>query len=199
MGKKDPRVDAYIARAQPFAKPILERIREAMHRGCPDVEETMKWSTPHFDYKGVMAGMASFKEHASLGFWKSELLGLGRLGGGEGRGRYGRMTSVKDLPPQKELIALVREAARLNDEGLKVERAVREARPKSVDVPGDFSAALKKNKKALANFEAFSPSHKREYVEWITEAKQSSTRERRLAQALEWIADAKSRNWKYQP
>jgi uncharacterized protein YdeI (YjbR/CyaY-like superfamily) len=197
MGKKDPRVDVYIQTAPAFAQPILKRIRKAMHAGCPDVAETMKWSTPHFDYKGVVAGMSAFKEHAALGFWKSELLGLGRLGGGEGRGRYGRLTSVDDLPSETQLVALVKKAATLNEEGVKVERPARPARSKTVDVPAYFTAALKRNKKALANFEAFSPSHKREYVEWITEAKSEGTRERRMAQAIEWIAAGKSRNWKY--
>ena len=119
------------------------------------------------------------------------------MGGGEGRGRYGRLTSVRDLPSQKALAALVKKAARLNDKGVKVERPAREPRPRTVAVPDDLATALKKNKKALATFEAFSPSHKREYVEWITEAKQAATRERRLMQALEWIAEGKSRNWKY--
>ncbi len=197
MGKKDPRVDAYIGKSQPFAKPILRYIRKAVHAGCPGVEETLKWSMPHFDYKGVMCGMAAFKRHCGFGFWKARLLeGVGDKGA-EAMGQFGCIKSIDDLPPEKKLIALVKQAARLNEEGVKAPRP--KTAPKgALAVPGYFSAALKKNRKAQAAFDALSPSHKREYVEWITEAKQEATRARRMATALAWLAEGKSRNWKYQ-
>ena len=197
MASKDPRVDAYIEKAQPFARPILKHIRKAVHAGCPTVEETMKWSAPHFDYKGVMCGMAAFKEHCAFGFWKASLLGVAGQRSREAMGQFGCVKSIKDLPPEKELIALVKAAAKLNEEGLKVPREKKVPKAE-LRMPPAFVAALKKNKKAQAAFDAFSPSHRREYVEWIAEAKQETTRERRIATALEWLSEGKSRNWKYQ-
>ena len=195
MGKKDPRIDAYIARAQPFAKPILKHIRKAVHAGCRDVEETLKWNVPSFEYKGVMCGMAAFKEHIRFGFWKSQLLGLSDTEG-EGLAQHGLVKSIDDLPPEKELIALVHKAAQLNEQGAKVPRPKTAPKP-PLKTPALFAAALNKNRKAQANFDAFPPSHKREYIEWITDAKQEATRERRIATAVEWIAEGKQRNWKY--
>jgi uncharacterized protein YdeI (YjbR/CyaY-like superfamily) len=196
MGKKDPRVDAYIKKAAPFAQPILVTIRETVHASCPGVEETMKWNFPHFVYKGVLCGMASFKQHAALGFWKGALV-TGGPRSADAMGHFGRLTQVSDLPSKTALAGYVRKAAALNEQGVKVPRAPRKA-PKPVKVPADLAAALKKNKKAGAGFEAMSPSHQREYIEWITEPKTEATRGRRLAQAIEWMAEGKSRNWKYE-
>jgi len=200
MATTDPRVDAYMARSAPFARPILSYIRKAVHAGCPDVEETIKWSFPHFVYKGVLCSMASFKEHCAFGFWKSSL--LGHDGGGtkvsEAMGQFGRITSVADLPSSRELVALVRKAAALNDQGVKVARRKKASTKPAPTVPADFMKALRANKRALTTFTGFSPSHKREYVEWIEEAKTDATRQRRMATALEWLSAGKSRNWKYE-
>jgi len=197
MGTKDPRVDAYIEKSQPFARPILRHLRKVVHAGCPGVEETMKWSFPHFDYKGIFCAMASFKAHCTFGFWKASLLeGLGGTDK-DAMGQFGRITSLDDLPPEKKLIALVKQAAKLNDAGIKPPRPERTAKP-SVAPPDDFVAALKKNKKAQTAWDAFSPSHRREYLEWILEAKQPATRDRRIATTLEWVSEGKGRNWKYQ-
>jgi uncharacterized protein YdeI (YjbR/CyaY-like superfamily) len=198
MGTRDPRVDAYLAKSAPFAKPILSHIRKAVHAGCPDVEETMKWSFPHFVYKGVLCSMASFKEHCAFGFWKSSLLGhdAGKKSS-EAMGQFGRITSVTDLPSSSQLVALVRKAAVLNDHGVKAPR--KKSAPKPVPTaPADFLRALRRNARALAAFKASSASHKREYIEWITEAKSDQTRQRRIATALEWLSEGKSRNWKYE-
>lgn len=201
MGKKDPRIDAYIEKAQPFAQPILKHIRTVVHAACPDVQETMKWSFPHFDYKGIFCGMASFKSHCTLGFWKYALLTDGLKGmpkGGEkAMGQFGRITSLADLPNEKALVKIVQAAAKLNDDKVAVPRAKPKPRP-AIKVPPYFSAALKKDKGAAAAFEAFPPGHRREYLEWITEAKTEETRNRRMAQAIEWISDGKGRNWKYE-
>lgn len=196
MGRKDPRVDAYISRSQPFAKPVLAFIRKAVHTGCPDVSETVKWSVPHFEHRGPICGMAAFKEHVRFGFWKSQLLDLGGARG-EGMAQFGQVRSIADLPSEKKLIGLVKKAAELNEQGVTVPRPRPPQKPPA-SVPPDFAAALKKNRKALTHFEKFSPSHKREYIEWITEAKQAATRERRIATALEWIAEGKARHWKYE-
>ena len=198
MGTRDPRVDAYIAKAGDFAKPILTQIRETVHAACPDVEEAMKWSFPHFMYKGVLCSMASFKQHAAFGFWKGSLV-LGHGKDMDAMGQFGRLAKLSDLPPKKVLASYVRKAAALNDAGLKVARAPKRPAPKAVRTPADLAAALKRNAKARATFAGFSPSHKREYIEWITEARSDETRARRLAQAIEWMAQGKSRNWKYQP
>ena len=198
MGKTDPRVDQYIAKAADFAKPILTHIRKVVHTACPDVEETMKWSFPHFDYKDqMMCSMAAFKAHCAFGFWKSSLV-LDDPAATDTMGHFGRITSVNDLPPDRELVGYVKKAAKLNDEGIKVAR--KPAAPKKpLSVPADFSAALKKKAAARKTFDAFSPSQRREYVEWITEAKTDATRQKRMTTAVEWLAEGKSRNWKYEP
>jgi uncharacterized protein YdeI (YjbR/CyaY-like superfamily) len=201
MGTKDPRVDAYIAKAQPFAQPILKHLRKTVHTACPDVHETMKWSFPHFDYKGIFCAMAGFKAHCTFGFWKGALLKdsvQGMPSGGEkAMGQFGRITALSDLPSEKTLVKIVQAAAKLNDEKVSLPRRKPKAKP-PIKVPAYFTAALKKNKKALAAFDGFPPSHKREYLEWIIEAKTEETRERRMMQALEWIAEGKGRNWKYE-
>jgi uncharacterized protein YdeI (YjbR/CyaY-like superfamily) len=198
MGKRDPHVDAYIAKSPEFAQPILTHLRELVHRGCPEVEETIKWSMPSFVYKGMLCGMAAFKQHATFGFWKHELV-VGKAGEKEGMGQFGRITSLKDLPSSKVLLEHIRKAAALNDAGIKAPSRIR-AKPgekRELAVPDYLVAALKQNKAAQANFEKFSFSHKKEYVEWLTGAKREETRQKRLQNALAWIAEGKSQNWKY--
>lgn len=194
MAEKSVELDAYIARAAPFARPILERLRKAFHKADPEIRETMKWSMPHFEHDGIVANMAAFKQHVTWAFWKASLMSDPH---GILTGARLKLTDVSELPPEKVLVEYIREAVKLNESGVKVERAPRVAAPPP-EVPHDLLAALKKNRKALAAFEQFPPSHKREYVEWITEAKQEATRAKRLAQAVEWIAEGKSRNWKYE-
>ena len=197
MGTRDPRIDAYIAKSADFAKPILTQIRETIHAACPEVEESIKWSMPAFMYHGPLMNMAAFKAHATVGFWKGELV-VGRSAGDDARamGHLGRLASVKDLPPKKEFVALIRKAAKLNEEGIKVPKK-KTPRP-TLPVPPELAAALAKNKKAQATFKAFPPSHQREYNEWIGEAKREETRAARVKQAVEWIAEGKARNWKYE-
>jgi uncharacterized protein YdeI (YjbR/CyaY-like superfamily) len=200
MKNTSPDVDRYIASAAPFAQPILERIRAAFHKAHPDVTETMKWSFPHFEYKGLLGSMAAFKEHVSWGFWKGQLLndplGIIPPAGETSMGGL-KIRTLKDLPKEKDMVAYVRDAIRLNEEGVKVERAPRVARGEP-EVPEDLAAALKKTPAAKKAFEGFPPSHRREYIEWITEAKQEATRQKRLAQTIEWLSEGKSRNWKYE-
>lgn len=187
MTKRDARVDAYIANSAEFAKPILHYLRDTAHEAVPEIEETMKWSTPFFEYKGTLAMMAAFKEHIRFGFWKGSLVDQKAME---------RITSMKDLPPKNRLMAAFRKAAELNEQGVKVVKAPKSTK-KPARTPADLAAALKKNRKAAAAFDEFSPSHKREYIEWITQAKSDETRKRRVDQALEWIAEGKPRNWKY--
>jgi uncharacterized protein YdeI (YjbR/CyaY-like superfamily) len=199
MPHKSAQVDDYIASAPPYAQPILKKLRRLFHRACPAVEETMKWSTPHFDYKGVLAGMAAFKQHVRIGFWKGQLMSdPHRLFGPIGNTDYGALvlTDVSQLPDDEILIAYIREAVDLNERGVKSPKEKKPRKPEA-KIPADLQAALKSNARALATFDGFSPSHRREYVEWITEAKQQATRERRLAQAITWLAQGKPRNWKY--
>jgi hypothetical protein len=192
MGKKDPRVDAYIARAGEFARPILTRLRALVHQGCPDVDETIKWSVPAFDYQGPLCGMAAFKSHCIFGFWKAAL-----LKGGTAANQRMRLESVEDLPSDRALITLIRQAAHLNESGIRTARRPARTRP-PLDPPPELVAALRRNARARAAFEAFPPSHKREYIEWIADAKTDETRRRRLDTAVLWIAEGKQRNWKYQ-
>jgi hypothetical protein len=198
MAKKDVRIDRFIAEAPAFAQPILMKLRSWMHKHCPDVQETIKWGMPHFEYKGILAGMGNFKAHAVFGFWKGELIYGKTASEQEAMGQFGRMTSVKDLPSEALFKKWVKQAMKLNDEGIVTpSRSKPKAAKKSVRVPPYFIAAVKKDKKAWATFESFSPSHKREYVEWITEAKTEETRARRLAEAVRWMSEGKPRMWKY--
>jgi len=198
MPKKDPRVDAYIAKAAPFAQPILKHLRKLVHAGCPEVEETLKWSMPSFIYKGILCGMAAFKEHCTFGFWKHDMV-VGDQGApkaDEAMGTFGRITKLSDLPGDPIVLGYIRKAVELNDAGIK-----KPARPKKpreeLEIPTSLMLALKENKKALETFEQLSYSHKKEYVEWITEAKRDETRNKRLATAITWLAQGKPRNWKY--
>jgi uncharacterized protein YdeI (YjbR/CyaY-like superfamily) len=198
--KKDARIDAYIDKSAEFAKPILRYLREAVHAGCPAVEETIKWQFPHFDYKGMMCGMAAFKEHCAFGFWKAELIFDGdKAVEREAMGHFGKIRSLADLPNEKALIAYVRKAAALNDAGIKGPTRANPKKKPPLKMPPDLGAALKKNAKATKVFENFSPSNQREYVEWITEAKRDETRAQRLKTSMAWIALGKPRNWKYMP
>jgi uncharacterized protein YdeI (YjbR/CyaY-like superfamily) len=199
MSTRDSRVDRYIERSAEFAQPILTHLREVIHAACPEVEETMKWGFPHFMYKGILCSMASFKSHCAFGFWKGALVresvpGL-RTPAETAMGQFGRIGAIADLPDKKTLARCVVEAVRLNETGTKPAK-LKVAR-KELAVPDDLTAALKKNKKAQAVFEKLSYSHKKEYIEWITEAKTDATRLKRIKTAIEWMAEGKSRNWKY--
>lgn len=195
MPKKDKRVDAYIAKAPEFAKPILTKVREMFHEGAPDCEEAIKWGHPAFDQNGMLGNMAAFKEHCAVNFWKAALIIDPSARQQVGAGILGRIESVKDLPPKKTFVGWVKKAAELNAAGVKVARANKPK--KQLEIPDYFMAAIRKNKKALATYEGFSPSAQREYIEWVTDAKQEATRDRRIAQAVEWMAEGKPRNWKY--
>jgi hypothetical protein len=198
VAKKDPRIDAYIAKAQPFAKPILKHLRAIVHEACPEVEETIKWSFPHFDYRGeMMCSMAAFKAHCAFGFWRGPQLVGPASRNGEAMGDFGRIASLDELPSKTRLKALVKAAMKLNEAGVKRVARKRGAPKPPAVVPKDLAAALANDAKARATFDAFPPSQRREYIDWITEAKTAATRERRLATTLEWLAEGKPRNWKY--
>lgn len=203
MGTRDPRIDAYIEKAAGFAQPILRHLRELVHTGCPDVQETIKWGFPHFEHKGVLCSMAAFKQHCAFGFWKGSVLAEKHpeLAAAEdpAMGQLGRITALSDLPDDETLLLYLREAAALNDRGVK---SPNRSKPKpkeerTLEVPDDLMDALRKNPQALATFEGFSYSNKKEYVEWVSEAKSEDTRKRRLDQAVEWMTEGKVRNWKY--
>ena len=200
MPSKDKRIDAYISQSAEFAQPILNHIREVVHEGCPEVQETIKWGMPHFEHKGIMCGMASFKEHCAFGFWKGSLvIDAKEIKSVDAMGQFGRITSLKDLPPKKLLVSYVKKAAELNEAGIKNPSRVKQrAEKKELVVPDYFTAAVKKNKKAFATFDGFPYSKKKDYVEWVTEAKTDETRARRLKTAVEWMAEGKARNWKYE-
>jgi uncharacterized protein YdeI (YjbR/CyaY-like superfamily) len=206
MGTKDPRVDAYIAKSADFAKPILTHLRKLIHDNCPSVEETMKWSFPHFTYKAkadrsprILCSMASFKQHCAFGFWYAAVSDSAsrEAQSGPAMGQYGRITSLADLPKDKVLVQEIKDAIKVHDGGVKPRASVRPAEKKELEIPDYLTAALKKNKKALATFEQFNYSNKKEYVEWITDAKSDETRKKRLETAIEWMSEGKSRNWKY--
>lgn len=222
MGTRDPRLDAYLAASADFARPILAHLRALVHEAVPDVVETIKWGMPTFEHHGIVAGMAAFKAHCAFSLWKADELAvpLGAAAAG-GMGRFGRLTTLADLPDD----AAIREVLR----ALAARNASRAGRPRRATpaaagaaapsaktaakatakpaarravvappTPDDLAAALAANAAAHAAFERFAPSHRREYVEWITEAKRAETRARRVAQTVEWLAEGKSRNWKYE-
>lgn len=202
MTKKDKRIDTYIARSQPFARPILRHIRALVHAACPEVQETIKWGFPHFNYRDeMMCSMASFKEHCAFGFWKASLMKdktLRRNAESESSmGHLGKISSMDDLPSDKKMTAYIKEAMALNDSGAKVKRSPAAQEKKELLIPDYFSAAIRRNKKAFDIFNGFSYSNKKEYVQWVAEAKTEETRLSRLSTAVEWISEGKIRNWKY--
>jgi uncharacterized protein YdeI (YjbR/CyaY-like superfamily) len=198
----DKRVDAYIEKSADFAKPILNHLRDLIHKASPEIKETIKWSFPHFDYKGTVCSMASFKQHCAFGFWKSSLLpdpeNLLKAEVQSAMGQFGRITSMEDLPGEEVMIAYIRNAVLLNETGVKV-TPNRKATVSLADlvVPDYFLEALSKNPLAQSAFQGFSNSHKKEYLDWFAEAKTEETRQKRIATALLWLSEGKSRNWKY--
>lgn len=203
MGKKDKRIDDYISKAQDFAKPILKHLRSTVHEACPDVEETIKWGSPHFMFEGkILCAMASFKQHCAFFFRLGSMMTdpkkvMTPVGSGSGMGHFGKITSLEDLPSEKVMIQYIGEAMRLTKEGVKKATATKAAE-KALDVPDYFTKVLRKDKEAYKNFQSSSYSHKKEYVEWITGAKAEETRSRRMATAVEWLREGKGRNWKYE-
>lgn len=197
--KHDPRIDAYIARQAEFARPVLERLRAYVHSACPQAEETLKWSAPAFLYKGEILGiMAAFKKHAVFNLWRGSQV-TGETGTeGEAMGQFGRMTSVEDMPERALFEGAIRKAMALADAGVKTPKTKKGPPKPPAETPDDLRQALDANPKAAATFDAFSPGARRDYVEWVTDAKQAATRERRIAQAVEWMAEGKKRNWKYE-
>ena len=203
----NPKVDAYIAKAQPFAQPILTHLRALIHKACPDVEEEIKWGRPFFLHRGtILCNVSAFKAHCAFGFWGAEIGKVLKEDGivqEGGMGSLGRITGVKDLPSDKQLLSYIRQAAAFIESGqgetrVAAQRRVVKAPKPALEVPPEFTAALRRDRKAAGAYAAFSPSCQREYVEWIADAKRPETRDRRIAQAVEWIGEGKQRNWKYQ-
>ena len=201
MGTRDPRVDAYIAKSPDFARPILEHLRDVVHDACPDAEETLKWSMPHFMYRdSILCGMAAFKQHCAFGFWRgADVVGDAAGKGERAMGQFGCIRTLADLPKKAELRRMTKAAMALNEPGARPGPRPKKHPPRpQLPVPDDLVTALARDRKARATFEAFPPSGQREYVEWITEAKTDATRRKRLATTLEWLAEGKRRNWKYE-
>lgn len=195
MTHRDPRVDAYIDRAAPFAQPILRHIREVVHDACPGVQETIKWGMPHFEHGGILCSMAAFKAHCALTFWNApDVVGKAAVEGA--MGEFGRITSLAELPPDHRIRGYVRKARALREAGVTQSRPSRGEKP-PLEVPAALLRSLEADPVAARAWAALTPSQKRDYAEWIGEAKREATRERRLAQALEWISQGKPRNWKY--
>lgn len=198
---RDPRVDAFIARSADFARPILVHLRSLVHEACPAATETIKWGMPHFEHAGsILCMMAAFKGHCAFGFWHQgmeKIAGPHRASPEAAMGSLGRITSLADLPSDAVLKRLVCTAADLIESG-----APGRPRPaklvRALPVPADLAAALKKNAAAAKTFDAFPPGKRKDYIEWITEAKRDVTRQSRLATTIEWLAEGKARNWKYE-
>ena len=194
---REPRFDAYIAKAAPFAQPILCHVRERVHAVVPEAEEAMKWSAPGFTVDGkILLIMAAFKAHAALNFWRGQEIGDGSAKAGA-MGQFGKLTSIEDLPPDAELDALIREAAALAKTAPAPRKAKHEPKP-APELHPEFAAALANAPKSKATLDGFPPSAQRDYLEWISEAKQDATRQKRIATAIEWLAEGKRRHWKYQ-
>jgi uncharacterized protein YdeI (YjbR/CyaY-like superfamily) len=203
MGNRDHRIDTYIDKAEVFARPILTHIRELIHKAVPGVEETIKWGMPYFVYKdAILCSMASFKKHASFGFWKASLMKdkhkLFETAPEQGMGTFGKIERMENLASDEILLSYITEAAQLNESGVKLPIRARKFEPKRNKMPAEFERALSENPKAKAAFEGFSPSNQRDFIYWIAEAKTEATRERRLSTAIVWLNEGKIRNWKYQ-
>lgn len=195
MRTRDKRIDAYIAKAAPFAKPILAHLRAVVHEACPDVEESLKWGAPAYLHHGILCITAAFKAHCALVLWRAPLI-VGAVKSRDSRGHFGKLTAVKDLPSKKILIGLLMQAVKLNESGTKVSQRAK-TKKKAVATPADLAAGLTKSPKARAAWAEFSASARREYIDWITGAKRPATRAERLKTTLQWVAQGKQRNWRY--
>jgi uncharacterized protein YdeI (YjbR/CyaY-like superfamily) len=194
---RDPRIDAYIAKSAPFARPILEKVRERVHAAAPDAVETMKWSAPSFTKDGkILLMMAAFKQHAALNFWRGQEL-RGSEASGDAMGQFGKLTSVDDLPGDREFEALIRQAAELAKSAPAPRQVKHEPKPPA-ELHPEFAKALEANSKAKATLDGFPPSARRDYLDWVAEAKQDSTRAKRIADAIQWLSEGKRRHWKYE-
>lgn len=204
MPAVDTCIDDYINKSADFAKPILTHLRKVIRETCPEVKEVIKWSFPNFDYKGsILCSMAAFKQHCTFGFWLASLMKdpyhiLAAVGEKSSMGHFGPIRSLADLPSDKILSEYIKEAMLLNEPGAKISRKEKPVRTKEIEIPADFIVELEKNDAALRNFGKFSPSNKKEYVEWFAEAKTEATRNKRITTAIEWLQEGISRNWKYQ-
>lgn len=198
----EPKINTYFAKSAAFAQPILQHFRALVHQACPEVEERIKWGMPHFDYKGeMMCSIAAFKQHCAIGFWKASLMkdaALFKEGNEEAMGSLGQIKSLSDLPPDEVLIAYIQEAMQLNDSGVKLPAKTLSKDKKDLVIAADVQDALLANAAASHHFEAFTYGKKKEYIAWFDEAKAAPTREKRIATAMEWIAEGKGRNWKYE-
>lgn len=198
---QNPEVTQYIKDSASFAQPILKHLRKLVHHVCPEAVETIKWGMPHFEYKGAFCGMAAFKAHCALFFQKSSLMKDAKVlteKRKDGMGNLGRITSLKDLPADSKLIAYIKEAVALNEKGVKKPSRTSATERKPLEIPKEFAVAMKRNKAAQSTFKEFSYTNQKDYVEWIAEAKTETTRDRRIEQAIEWLAEGKRRNWKYE-
>jgi uncharacterized protein YdeI (YjbR/CyaY-like superfamily) len=197
MTKPNPRVDAYIAKAAPFARPILAQLRAVVHAAAPQAEEEIKWGMPFFTYRGkLLCNFAAFKAHAAFGFYREALV-LGTAAKGGSAGSFGRLTDVRDLPPKRVIAGYVKKAIALADRTAAAPKKARAPRPLP-KMPPDLARALKVDAVALRQWKAFTPGKRREYLVWILEAKQAETRERRVAQTVAQVREGKSQNWKYE-
>ena len=195
--KRDERIDAYLAKAQPFARPILGHIRDRVHAAVPEVEETLKWSAPSFTLDGkILMMMAAFKQHAALNFWRGQEL-RGQDANADAMGQFGKLTSLDDLPPDEELERLIRQAAALT-KSAPAPRKVKHAPKPPSEMHPEFAAALARAPQARAVLDGFPPGAQRDYLEWIADARQDATRAKRIATAVEWLGEGKRRHWKYQ-
>ena len=194
---RDERIDSYIAKAQPFARPILEHVRSRVHAAAPEAEETTKWSAPAFTIDGkILLIMAAFKAHAAINFWRGQEL-RGDQANADGMGQFGKLMSLADLPGEAELDRLIREAATLA-KAAPAPRQVKHAPKPAAEIHPDFAAALKASSQAQATLDGFPPSARREYLDWVAEAKQDATRAKRIADAVQWLSEGKRRHWKYE-
>lgn len=203
MSQSSKQVDQYIKNAPEYAQPILVKIRKAFHKGCPELEETIKWGIPYFVCDGMLGGMAAFKKHVGFGFWRSNELddpaGLFETGTGAKQSMCtAKVHNLKELPTQKVLVDYVRRAVKLNRADSSKPKKKSPKKKITTRTPADLAALLKKNKPAKVTFDALAPSHKRDYIQWITEAKRDATRQQRLKTTIEWLAEGKRRNWKYE-
>ena len=200
--KTESKIDQYIAGAAAFGQPILIHLRQLVHHACPETEEKIKWGFPHFDYKGMMCSMAAFKQHCAFTFYKGDLLSdpykVLDKNRTESMGQMGRLTRLEDLPSDEIMISLIREAMRLNDEGITIPKKTVLTEKKDLEIPVWFKDALATNPQALETFGKFSYSHRKEYIQWVTEAKREETRNERIKKTLALLAEGKSRNWKYE-
>lgn len=196
MNEASENITAYIEKATPEFKEVMIALRSVLNNPNFDIKEDWKWGAPNFNNEGMICWLAHFRNHVGMNFFKGTLIkdkyNLFTHYREEKGNRQLKFSDINQIIPE-QIEYYIEEAIKLNQENIKVVK-------KEIDtsLPLDLETELNNNPKAKMFFESLAPSYKRDYIEWIEEAKREATRTKRLATTMEWLSEGKKKNWKYE-